>query len=128
LFTGAIFIVFSPVVARLFTNGSIELSLNLRLAFCLLLVIQSVQLPIGYYLMQKTELFFQSMIVTLMATLNVTLSIHLARQLGSIGPLIASSISIFFLQIIPSMVYIKLKHSRRQQVVQETLYGGFDAR
>lgn len=119
--TGLGFVILSPVVADIFTDGSITLGLNLRLYFWLLIIIQSFQLPVGYYLMGRKDLLFQAAMVSIMALANVLLTIDLAARLGAIGPLIASAITITLIQIIPSLFYIQAKHKVRRGLSIRTI-------
>jgi O-antigen/teichoic acid export membrane protein len=112
-FLGLIYIVFSPFISKLFTNGTIVLPMSLRMLFALLLIVQSVQLPIGYYLMETSDLFFQAVIISIMATFNILLTLEFAERIGARGPVLASVITISILQIIPSYWYIRIKHYRR---------------
>ncbi len=76
-------------------------------AFGLLLALQSTGLPIGMLLTDRLGLRRQAVCFALMVAANLPLSIVWARDLGAVGPVLASALAYGALVVVPSAVFAR---------------------
>lgn len=102
----------SPWVARIASAGEIQLDLPLILAFSVLMVFQSMKVPLGMYMTDVPGLRFQAYFVLLLVPVNLGLSLILTLRVGAAGPVIGSAVAVLLCQVITNWWYVrrKLKH------------------
>jgi O-antigen/teichoic acid export membrane protein len=93
-----------PRAAELLAGTDIAVGGLVLLAFALLLVVQSLQSPLGMLLSDATGLRFQAKTVVVMLCLNLPLSIVLAGRLGASGPVLSTVLSVALAQLIPCAI------------------------
>lgn len=86
----------------------------LWLAFAILLIVQAGHLPAAMYLTSSTGLRFQALCVAGMCVANVPLSVWLAANLGAVGPVVASAVTIFCFQLLPGRRFVMRGYSHVQ--------------
>ncbi len=98
------FVLVSPLIADVLSDGHVRLGLGLRLAFAALLVVQTAGLVSSMVLNRPEEMRFQAGCVLLMMPVNVGLSWWLAGAVGVAGPVIASAASVGVLMTLPAAI------------------------
>jgi O-antigen/teichoic acid export membrane protein len=93
-----------PAFASWWSHGQIEVSRGLMVAFGVLLVVSALQYPTATVLNDPASLRFQAVTMTAMAVVNLALSLWLVRVVGVAGPVIASCLALFFVQVVPVML------------------------
>ncbi len=101
--------ILSPLLASFASDGSITLGWTLILAFSVLATLQATQYPMSMYLTDAAGLRFQAFMLVLLVPMNVGISWLLAQKLGASGPVIGSVITIFLLQIVANIIYIRYR-------------------
>jgi O-antigen/teichoic acid export membrane protein len=88
------------------TDGQIDVSLSLLIAFSGMLVVQAALYPLGMFLMDTDGARFQTVPVVAMVVINVLLSVIFSQTIGVEGPIIATIIATTMCQIVPYCVHI----------------------
>ena len=96
----------------LLTNEQITVPWTTLLAFSAMLTVQAGLYPLGMFLMDKKGARFQTIPVLVMVTLNVSLSVLLARGIGVPGPILATVVATVVCQIVPYTFYIASRFRR----------------
>lgn len=76
-------------------------------AFGLLLALQSAGLPIGMLLTDRPGLRRQAVCFAVMVVANLVLSVVWARELGAVGPVLASALTYGALVLVPSAAFAR---------------------
>ncbi|WP_349307487.1 hypothetical protein [Rhodococcus sp. IEGM 1305] len=98
-----------PLISSIATSGSVIASREIFVAFALLLVVQGIHMPAGMYLTDTVGLRFQAMSAALMAVIALPSGVLLAKQIGVAGPIISTSISSIVIQVIPCIVFARMR-------------------
>lgn len=104
LLTGLIIGFLGPAVLRLLGSETHVVSGQLLWLFATLTLVQTVMMPSTMLLTSEAGLRFQAKTMATASLVNVSLSWLLAAPLGARGPVIASILSLLFLQVIPLAV------------------------
>ncbi len=107
LLGGVVLTLVGPALASLVVVDQFRLPTSLVGAFGLLLLVQSVQLPLGMYLTDACGLRFQAMCVTAMVPTSICISLPLAASLGATGPVLGSVVAIAACQVVPALYRIR---------------------
>jgi O-antigen/teichoic acid export membrane protein len=99
-----VLVAMGPAFASWWSHGQIEVSRGLMVAFGVLLVVSALQYPTATVLNDPASLRFQAVTMTAMAVVNLALSLWLVRVVGVAGPVIASCLALFFVQVVPVML------------------------
>jgi O-antigen/teichoic acid export membrane protein len=91
---GAGLVLFGPLVIDIWISGAVAPSSALLWAFAAFLIVVSLQVVPGTALTDAASLRFQVKTTTLMAAVNLPLSLFLALQWGVSGPVWASAIAL----------------------------------
>ena len=110
---GCLYVATVPILAALLSGGRIQVPLLLRLAAGFLILVQSAQLPSGYYLTHERGFRFQAWLTTVMMVVNVVTSTLLSIQLGSAGPYLGSLIAVGLVQLAPTYIAGRRRLLRR---------------
>ena len=97
-----------PGISRWFSDGELVLGRGLLFSFSALLIVQSVQGPVGNMLTDPGSLKFQARCVVLALPINLGLSILLTSWIGNSGPLIGTAFATLFVQVLPALVFVRL--------------------
>lgn len=108
----ALVVVFAPWIFPFITSGRVVVSLATLLSFGMMMTLQAAIYPMGMFIMDEPGIRFQVAPALLMAAATVALAVPLTPLLGTIGPLLANSISIFVFQLIPFYIYINRNRDR----------------
>lgn len=109
----------SGLLSELATNGTIELTGPLLLAFTALVVLQAVKNPVGMFMTDARGLRYQAIMVVLMLPVNLGLSLVLAERVGAVGPVIGSVVSVAIFQVAANWIYVRRQLSRPVDVVTD---------
>lgn len=107
-----VILLIGPWLFGLISSGKLEITSELILWFGAMITAQAALYPLGMFLMDTASLRFQIAPSLLMAASTVGLTFMLTPSLGVIGPLVANTISVTVVQVIPYSLYI-LSHSSR---------------
>jgi O-antigen/teichoic acid export membrane protein len=99
----------SGVLASFASAGTIQLPSLLVGAFAVWMVMQALQYPMGVFLTDAAGLRFQAVMVAIMLPVNVAASWVLAGWLGAAGPAIASGLGIALFQVVPNLIYVRIR-------------------
>lgn len=99
------FVAIGPSVASWWTSGEISPPTSLFMAFGVWSVILAGQLPLAMRLNDPKGLRFQAATTSLMAIVNLPLSVLLASQVGVAGPVWSSGVCLLTLHAIPLAAY-----------------------
>jgi O-antigen/teichoic acid export membrane protein len=97
----------APWLADVASGGRIELPLSMLIAFSVFMTIQGAKYPLGMFMTDASGLRYQAFFIVLMVPVNLGLSIALARRYGAIGPVIGSTVGVFFFQFVANAVYVR---------------------
>ena len=111
--------VLSGWLAAFASGGLISLSAPLLLAFAAWMTIQAFQYPYGMYLTDRTGLRFQALFVTLMVPFNVGSSWVLAGQVGAVGPVVGSAVSVLLFQVTANVVFVRHRAGKTAKPVSQ---------
>jgi O-antigen/teichoic acid export membrane protein len=103
-------------LARIASGGQIDLPVGVLVAFSLLMVCQAAKYPLGMFMTDAAGLRYQAWMTTAMLPVNLGLSIVLAARLGTAGPLIGSTVGVFFFQVIANWLYVRRALAARPAV------------
>jgi hypothetical protein len=112
LVVAILFVLILPPIVSVISEGTVRVPLTVRVAFALLIVVQSVHLPSAMLLVSPAWLRFQSACVAAMLMLNLPLSWWLAGSLGAAGPVAASVVAIAAAQLVPGWLKARQAASR----------------
>lgn len=93
-----------PVLSKMVSGGSINVSFGVFISFGGLLLLQSISYPMAMLLTDRKGLRFQAWLHLLMLAVNVPLSVFLAHKLGASGPIIASVLAIGGVLFVPQWI------------------------
>jgi O-antigen/teichoic acid export membrane protein len=97
-----------PWLAARASAGRIHLDLALVLWFAVFMVFQATKYPLGMYMTDPRGLRYQAwMILLVLLPVNLGLSWVLAIHLGAVGPVIGSTIGVFFCQVLANFVFVR---------------------
>ena len=102
---GGAIICLGPVLASVVGGTRVAVPPTLALAFGILLLIQTVQLPLGMFMTSEAGLRAQAVYVSLTVLVSVCGSIVLARAWGAPGPVVGSIIAVLVCQIVPGAMW-----------------------
>jgi len=102
--SGLAAVVTMPWLSRLVGAGQVYVPLRLAAAFACLLLVQSVQLPLGMFLTSPSGLRFQAVCVSAMVPVSCVTSYVLSGPWGAVGPLAGSVLAILACQVVPGLV------------------------
>jgi O-antigen/teichoic acid export membrane protein len=103
-FAGGIALVAAtPLLANLLAGHKVSVPLNLALSFGLLLLVQSLQLPIGMFLTSADGLRFQACCIAVMVPVSCLISYFTVKPLGAAAPVVGSIVAIVACQILPGV-------------------------
>jgi O-antigen/teichoic acid export membrane protein len=91
-------------VADLLTSAKAPVDLSLAVAFAVLILVMALHQPSAMFLTTADGLRFQAICSALMVVVNIPLSLYLAHQMGSAGPVWGSIISTAAFQLIPAAI------------------------
>lgn len=98
------FFIFAPVVTKLWSSVVVPPSLWAGLS--MLLLVQTVQLPLGMFLTTTRLLLFQALCVVMMAAGTILLTGMLVGKLGALAPILSSAFAVLTLQVIPGFILV----------------------
>ena len=99
--------VISPWLATVASDGEIKISRGLLIAFSVFMVCQAAKYPLGMFMTDAPGLRYQAFMVLCMLPINLGISIVLAKKLGAVGPIIGSTIGVFFFQVCANFFYVR---------------------
>lgn len=102
----------TPWLTELASDGAITVPWSVVFAFVALMTMQGLKFPLGMFMTDAAGLKFQAIMVTVMAPINVALSFVLAGQLGAVGPVIGSAISVAIFQVAANFWYVRRRLRR----------------
>jgi O-antigen/teichoic acid export membrane protein len=108
----AVILAIGPWLFGIISDGELEITPDIILAFGLMITLQAVLYPLGMFMMDRPGIRFQVAPSLLMAASTVALTYVLVPAFGVNGPLLANAASVMVFQIIPYTVYI-LRHRDR---------------
>ncbi|MGP5026148.1 lipopolysaccharide biosynthesis protein [Glutamicibacter ardleyensis] len=117
LIISAALAVIAPWLAHFMSDGKIQLTSGLLLAFVLFTTFQATKYPVGMYMTDFEGLRFQVLPIFCMVPLNLGLSIYLIGFYGPTGTVLGSCISVLLCQIVPNMFYVRKDLQRRRSKV-----------
>ena len=71
------------------------------------MVCQAAKYPLGMFMTDAPGLRYQAFMVLCMLPINLGISIVLAKKLGAVGPIIGSTIGVFFFQVCANFFYVR---------------------
>lgn len=104
---GAVLVALGPGVTSLWSSGRLTAPRSLFAAFAIWGIVLGYQLPLAMAQNDRFGLLFQVRSTTLMAALNVALSLALVEPLGVSGPVWASAITLFACHALPLSVRLR---------------------
>lgn len=111
--------VLAPWLALFMSDGKIQLSLGLLLAFVVLTVFQATKYPVGMYMTDYQGLRFQVLPIFCMVPISLGLSIYLTTLWGPAGTVVGSSVAVLCCQIVPNFWYARRDLRRRAQKARQ---------
>ncbi|MEU2154385.1 hypothetical protein ABZ532_05065 [Streptomyces sp. NPDC019396] len=103
LAVGAVITLLGPVAGSWMMHEQLRVGTGLMVAFAALLFVQAVSYPAVIWLTDEAGLRFQATAFSLMAVVNLAVSIPLARW-GAVGPVLGSVASFTALVAVPAIV------------------------
>jgi O-antigen/teichoic acid export membrane protein len=106
----------SGLLARFASDGEITIPAGLLVAFSVFMVCQAAKYPLGMFMTDAPGLRYQAAMIVISLPINLGLSILLAARLGAVGPVIGSTIGVFFFQVVANWLYVRraLKRGRAE--------------
>jgi O-antigen/teichoic acid export membrane protein len=108
----AVILAIGPWLFGIISDGELEITPDIILAFGLMITLQAVLYPLGMFMMDRPGIRFQVAPSLLMAASTVALTYVLVPVFGVNGPLLANAASVMVFQIIPYTVYILRNRDR----------------
>lgn len=105
---GTALVALGPWFVRIWLDGTVDVSLSVFVAFGTLLVVTSAQLVPGTALTDRPSLIFQASTCSIMAAINLVLSVILASVIGVSGPIWASAVALAVCHAVP--LWIRAQH------------------
>jgi O-antigen/teichoic acid export membrane protein len=115
---GSGLVVIGPFATRVWSGGDVESPRLVFVAFALWMVVLGYQLPLAMQLNDRDGLRFQALTTSVMAAVNVGLSLVLVGVIGSAGPVLASGIALLVCHLVP-MAW-RLRHLDMQERAART--------
>jgi O-antigen/teichoic acid export membrane protein len=112
LFLSTMMLLTLGLMTSLLTGGAVELPFRLQACLASLIVIQALHQPAAMLLSDLPGLRRQAFLVTLMATVNIGLSILLAPRLGAVAPFLGSILAVGLVQLIPTLLLARERIGR----------------
>lgn len=103
LVLGTVVIALGPVAGSWMMHERIQVGTGLMAAFAALLFVQSLSYPAVMWLTDAAGLRFQATTYSVMAAVNLAVSIPLARM-GAVGPVIGSALSFTVFVLLPTLL------------------------
>jgi O-antigen/teichoic acid export membrane protein len=97
----------SPWLAGIASNDEIRINLGLLVAFSVFMVCQAAKYPLGMFLTDAPGLRYQAFMIVIMVPVNLGISIALASRLGAVGPIIGSTVGVFFFELVANYLYVR---------------------
>lgn len=101
-------------VARLVTDGRIEVNWPLASAFGVLLVVVAIHQPQGMLLTSPAQLTFQAVCTTAMVVVTIGAGLVLIPILGATGIVLANALAVLLAQVVPGIM-VALRASGESQ-------------
>jgi predicted tellurium resistance membrane protein TerC len=79
----------------------------LLVAFSVFMICQAAKYPLGMWMTDAPGLRYQAAMIVISVPINLGLSILLASRLGAAGPVIGSTIGVFFFQVVANWLYVR---------------------
>lgn len=98
---GVVLVAAGPALTDLWTSGEVVAPRGLFVAAATWLAVLGYQLPLAMAQNDRDGLIFQARSTSVMALVNVGLSLVLVRHLGSPGPVWASAVALFACHLVP---------------------------
>jgi O-antigen/teichoic acid export membrane protein len=108
----------SPWLVSISSGGQIRIGAALIITFGVFMVMQGLKYPVGMYMTDAQGLRFQAYMILLLLPLNLGLSIWLARLWGAVGPVLGSTVSVFFCQVLANWLWVR-RHTQRVAAASE---------
>jgi O-antigen/teichoic acid export membrane protein len=103
---GTVFSAVSGPFFALVSGNEIDVSLELLIAFTMMLTVQAALYPLGMFLMDADGARFQTIPVVTMVVANVAISMYLSHTIGVVGPVVATIVATTVCQIVPYSIHI----------------------
>jgi O-antigen/teichoic acid export membrane protein len=100
-------------LARVASDGRIETPAGVLVAFSVFMVCQAAKYPLGMFMTDAPGLRYQAVMIVAMLPVNLGLSIVLADRWGAVGPVIGSTVGVFFFQVVANWLYVRRALARR---------------
>ncbi|WP_405722856.1 hypothetical protein OG607_13320 [Streptomyces sp. NBC_01537] len=100
---GTAFVALGPAVGSWMVHDRVHVGAGLMAAFAALLFVQALNYPVSMWLTDAVGLRFQALRISIMAVINLVLSIPLACLIGAPGPVIGSVVAFSAVVLIPSL-------------------------
>lgn len=94
-----------PWMAQLLSKGEVAISAPVLLMFGALVLVQAMHVTLGAALTSEDGLRFQSLATLAMVPSNLALSWILAGELGAMGPVLASTVTMLAALLLPNSFY-----------------------
>lgn len=104
LILALILLILGPLLAKLLYGT--EVPILVWASFAALLLVQCAHMPSGMYLTGNAELARQAIGILCMAATSVLLSLWTAPRWGAAGPILASTLAIAAIQLVPGLVMV----------------------
>jgi O-antigen/teichoic acid export membrane protein len=108
-------VVAAPWAGRVLSGGKIAISVQLALAFGLLLVAQCAYLATSMLLTRPEEARMQALWALVMAVLSVGFGIFGAMRFGATGVVCAAAAAVIIAQVIPALLWVPRMVRRRPE-------------
>lgn len=97
----------TPWLTSAASGDTIHLGAMLIVTFSIFMVFQALKYPLGMYMTDARGLRFQALMVVILVPMNLGLSLPLAARWGAVGPVVGSTVSVFFCQVVPNWLYVR---------------------
>ncbi len=106
-------VLLGPLTCTLLSDGKIAVSAWLALAFGVMLIGQSAQLPASVLLTRPHEARWQALWTLAMAALSIGLAAAAAGPFGAVGVVFAAAVAILVAQVAPDLIWVPTLVRRR---------------
>jgi hypothetical protein len=103
-------------LARVASDGRIEIPTGVLVAFSVFMVCQAAKYPLGMFMTDAAGLRYQAVMIVVMLPINLGVSIVLAARFGTVGPIIGSTVGVFFFQVVANWLYVRRTLARRHGI------------
>lgn len=107
-----------PWLTRFVSDDQIALTPALIVAFVVFVAVQSAKYPLGMYMTDARGLRFQVPPILVLVPLNLGLSWWLIGPFGAAGPVMGSTVAVFFCQVLPNIWYVRRDLARRRTAAE----------